>query len=643
MTGADTLPKLLVERARQTPTRVALREKERGIWRELTWAHYLEHVRLFSLGLRALGLRRGDKVAIIGDNRPRWFIAELAAQAAGAASVGLDQDATAREVRYVVDHCDARFVVVEDQEQVDKLLEVKDRLPQVRYLIYDDPRGLIRYDQPHLLGFAAVEDLGRAYQRARPEAFRAAVDEGRGDDLAVLCYTSGTTGSPKGAMLSHANLLAAVANLVAIDPIRAGDQYLSFLPCGWIAEQTLGVTGSVLTGMVVNFPEEPETVQADMREIGPSVMLAAPRIWENLASQVVVKAQAASWLKRRTFAWGMRVGQEVVDRRSGGRPLSLGLRAQHALAERLVFFPLRDQLGLGRLRRAYTGGAALGPDAFRFFRALGVNLKQAYGQTEIGGLSVVHRDDHVDAETVGKPLPHTEVRISDQGEIISRGPSLFLGYYKNPLATADSVRDGWLRSGDAGLIDERGELTVLDRLEDVMQLAGGATFPPRSIENKLKFSPYVKEAVALGRDRPYVAAILNIDMANVGRWAETHGLAYTTYADLARKPEVNELVADDVRRVNTALPAGARVRRFVLLHKELDAADDEMTRTRKVRRRVIAERYADIIGALYDPTARRVRVDSRVRYQDGRRVHIQAELPLYSVEGDAPHGLLVAA
>jgi long-chain acyl-CoA synthetase len=629
---ADTLPKLLVERARQTPDRVALREKDLGIWQQVTWAGYLDRVKNFSVGLRSLGLDRGDKVAIIGDNRPEWFMAELAAQSAGAASVGLFQDAVSREVQYIIDHADARFVVVEDQEQVDKLLEVKAQLPRVESIIHFDPKGLRHYRQPFLRSFVTVEELGRAYVREHPDAFEAAVAAGRGDDLAVLCYTSGTTGRPKGAMLSHANLLAGVKNLLAVDSVRAGDEYLSFLPCGWIVEQALGVAGSVAAGLVVNFPEEPETVQQNMREIGPQLMLAAPRIWENLVSQVVVKMQDATWLKRHVYDWGMRVGYQMVDRTVAGQSTPPWLKAQHALAERLVFFPLRDQLGLRRLRRAYTGGAALGPDTFRFFRALGVNLKQVYGQTEISGLSVVHRDHEVDWETVGKAIAETEVRVSDQGEILSRSAGLFQGYYKDPEATAEALREGWLYSGDAGLLDERGELTVLDRMRDVMVLADGKKFAPQYIENKLKFSPYVREAVVLGQDRPYVAAILNIDMANVGKWAETRGIAYTTYTDLAQKTPVYELIAEDVRRVNRDLPAVARVRRFVLLHKELDADDDEVTRTRKVRRAVVARRYADIIAALYEPGSDHVRVDTEVQYQDGRRARIQAELGLYSME-----------
>jgi long-chain acyl-CoA synthetase len=637
MTG-PTLPALLQERARRTPHQVALRAKELGIWRETSWAKYLEQVKLFSLGLRALGLERVDKVAIIGDNRPETFIAELAAQAAGAASVGLFQDAVPREIRYVVHDSDARFAVVEDQEQVDKLLEMRERLPQLAKIIYYDPKGLRHYDRGDglLLSYADVTELGRTYATAYADAFESAVAQGGGDSVAMLCYTSGATGSPKGVMLSHANLLAVVDSLLAIDPVQAGDDYVSFLPCGWIVEQVMGLATSLVTGQVLNFPEEPETVQQNIREIGPRRMMAAPRIWENLVSQVTVNMQDASWLKRQVYGWGMRVGYATLDaslRSGAGRgpqPASAWLRMQHALAERLVFFPLRDQLGLRRLRRAYTGGAALGADSFRFFRALGVNLKQVYGQTEIAGLSVVHRDTDVDPETVGTPLAGTELRISEDGEILTRSAGLFCGYYNDPAATAEALRDGWLHSRDAGRIDARGQLVVLDRLQDVMRLADGSTFAPQYIENKLKFSPYIKEAVALGQGRPFVAALLNIDMGNVGKWAELHGSGYTTYADLAQKAQVHELIAAEVRRANTALPSLANVHRFVLLHKELDADDEEVTRTRKVRRATIAERYRDIIEALYG-RADHVQVDTEFQYQDGRRARIQADLRIYSV------------
>jgi long-chain acyl-CoA synthetase len=435
-------------------------------------------------------------------------------------------------------------------------------------------------------------------------------------------------------MLTHANLLAAVRNLVRIDPIDVGDEYVSFLPCAWIVEQVFGVATALSEGLVVNFPEEPETVQQNIREIGPRMMLAAPRIWENLLSTVQVKIQDASWLKRQVYEWAMRVGYEVVDRRAAKKAIPAPLRLEHAVADALVCLPLRDHLGLAELRRAYTGGAALGPDCFRFFRAIGVNLKQVYGQTEISGLSVIHRDGDVDFETVGEPIGETEIRISDQGEITSRSPGLFRGYYKNPEATAKTLVDGWLHSGDAGVIDEKGHLVVIDRMSDVMILADGSKFSPQYIENKLKFSPYVKEAVVVGQDRPCVTALVNIDMANVGKWAENHQIAYTTYTDLAQKPQVYELVAEAVRRVNKDLPAVARIARFVLLYKELDADDEELTRTRKVRRSFVESRYSDLIRGLYSDDDR-IHVLADVQYQDGRQARIETDVRVYNLESRA--------
>jgi long-chain acyl-CoA synthetase len=634
----DTLPKLLVHQAERNGDQVAMREKELGIWRELTWADYLERVRAFSLGLRVLGLQPGDTIAIIGDNRPEWVFAEVAAQAAGAASVGLFQDAVAREVQFIVDHADARFVVVEDQEQVDKLLEMVESLPKVEKVIYYDPKGLRSYSRERLLGFPEVQELGRAYDREHPGLFEEGVAAGRGDDLAVLCYTSGTTGSPKGAMLSHANLLAAVRNLVAIDPVDLGDEYVSFLPCAWIVEQVFGVALAISEGMIVNFPEEPETVQQNIREIGPRMMLAAPRIWENLLSTVQVKMQDASRVKRTIYEWAMGIGYAVADRQVAGTAIPPWLGLRHRLADGLVFLPLRDHLGLAELRRAYTGGAALGPDCFRFFRAIGVNLKQVYGQTEISGLSVIHRDGDIDFETVGKPIGETEIRISDLGEITSRSPGLFRGYYKNPEATEKTLQDGWLRSGDAGLFDEKGHLVVIDRMADVMVLADGSKFSPQYIENKLKFSLYVKEAVIIGQDRPYVAALINIDLANVGKWAETHQVAYTTYTDLAQKPRVCELIAEAVRRVNQDLPKVARIARFVLLYKELDADDEELTRTRKVRRAFVERRYGDLIRGLYSDDDV-IHVAADIQYQDGRQARIRTDITVCRVEDQAEREL----
>lgn len=626
--AADTLPKRLMAMAeRYGDGKVALREKDHGVWQEVTWAGYLAHVRDFSQGLMALGFRRGETVAIVGDNRPEWVYAELAAQAAGGISVGIFQDSLAKEVAYVVDHCDATVVVVEDQEQADKILEIRDQIPKVRRLIYYDPKGLRNYRDDWLMYFADVEELGRAWGREHSGAFVAAVAAGQGGDPAIICYTSGTTGLPKGAVIRHSNMLAMGDRIQQVDPMAATDQFLSFLPLAWIGEQMTALAMHLAIGFTVNFPEEPDTVQENLREIGPHVMFSPPRIWEDLVTRVQVKMQDSSALKRRLFRWFMPVGYRVADARYNKQPISRRDRWLYALGEFLLFSAIKDHLGLQRLRRAYTGGAALGPDVFRFYHALGVNLKQIYGQTEILGIAVLHRDGDIRFHTVGAPLPGGELQIAQSGEILLRSPAVFLGYYKNPAATADALDDGgWLHTGDAGYLDEEsGQLVVIDRARDVMRLADGSIFSPQFVENKLKFSPHIKEAVCVGQDRPHVAAMINIDLQSVGKWAENRAIPYTTYQDLSQKPPVLELIRGEVEQVNRTLPAAARIRRFVILHKELDADDEELTRTRKLRRGFINEKYRAVIDALYAEQAE-IPVQGRVRYRDGREAILETVL-----------------
>ncbi len=627
----DTLPKLLVANARKFGDKVALREKEFGIWQTLTWEEFLQRVRNFSLGLISLGLQPEDKIAIIGDNRPEWVIAELAAQAAGAISMGIYQDSIADEVQYLVDFCDARFVIAEDQEQVDKLLEVWERLPKVEKIIYYDPRGLRNYTEPFLLYFPEVEEMGERYGRQHPGLFMRNVENTRPEHIAIFSTTSGTTGKPKIAMLTHNNLISMGRNLMKVDPMSPDDEYLSFLPLAWIGEQMMTISCGLTVGFTINFPEEPETVRENLREIGPHVMFSPPRIWENLVSEVQVKIEDATWLKRKIYDWAMPIGYQVADLRFAKKEIPRGLRWKYKLADWLVFTPIKDKMGLRRMKRCYTGGAALGPDVFRFFHALGVNLKQIYGQTEISGISVLHRDGDIKFQTVGLPLPETEVRIADNGEILSRSPAVFVGYYKNPEATAETLKDGWLHSGDAGYFDEDGHLIVIDRAKDVMTLHDGTKFSPQFIENKLKFSPYIREAVVFGGDWPFVTAMINIDYENVGKWAEKHQIPYTTYTDLSQKPEVYRLIREHVERANQDLPPAARIRRFLLLHKELHADDAELTRTRKVRRRFIAERYADLISALYSDNDT-VQVETTITYQDGRTATIRTNLHIESLD-----------
>ncbi len=622
---AETFPQLLIERASQFGGREALREKDYGIWQATNWDDYLAHVRHFAQGLKALGLTAADTVAIIGDNRPEWIYSELAAQVVGAKSVGIYQDAVVKEMTYIVSHAQVKFIVVEDQEQVDKILEMWDQLVGVEKVIYYDPKGLRNYTEEFLIFFGDVEQLGIEFGQANPDWFESAVAQGKADDVAILATTSGTTGNPKLAMITHRNLISMGRNLMEIDPLEPSDRFVSFLPMAWIGEQMMSFACSLQNGFTLHFPEKPDTALANLREIGPHSMFSPPRIWENLVSQVMVKMEDSSRLKKAIYDWGMKVGQEMADLRFRKEEPKLSDKVKNFIAEWLVYKSIKDHLGLRHLKRAYTGGAALGPDVFRFFHALGVNLKQIYGQTEASGISVLHRDGDVKFQTVGTPVTGTEVRIAENGEIQLKSDSIFPGYFNDPDETAATLHDGWLHSGDAGYFDEDGHLIVIDRAKDVMTLHDGTKFSPQFIENKLKFSPYVKEAVVFGGDWPFVSAMINIDMENTGKWAENQQLAYTTYTDLAQKPEVYQLVRKQVATANADLPETARIQRFLLLHKELDADDAELTRTRKVRRTYVAQRYDDIISALYSQNDY-LDVETVITYQDGRTALLQTRL-----------------
>ena len=627
-----TLPALLANHAASRPGDVALREKEFGIWQEITWAEYLARVRSFSLGLTELGVEEGDRVAIIGDNRPEWVIAELASQTAGILPLGLYQDGIADELARMLETAEARVIVAEDQEQVDKVLEVRERLPRLEYIVYYEPRGMPGYQAPGLISFDEVEALGDRLHGRSPEEFDRRLAAVQPGDIALLCTTSGTTSVPKLAMLSHENLLAMASQLESVDAMHADDEFVSFLPLAWIGEQMVAVASGLLAGFTVNFPEETATARKDTREIGPAFLMSPPRIWENMVSDVQVMAEDTTRLKRWIYRWSMKQGVASAEARVQGWRVGFARRVGHRLADWMVFRPVRDQLGLARVRRAYTGGAALGPDVFRFYHAIGVNLKQLYGQTEVSGISAVHRDDDIRFQTVGVPLPRTEIRISELGEILCRSPAVFQGYFKNPAATAETLEDGWLHSGDAGYFDEGGHLVVIDRLADVMKLADGSNFSPQFVENKLKFSPYIGEAVVFGGSgAPFVTAMIAIDMENAGQWAERRRIPYTTFTDLARRAEVYDLVREQVAAVNEELPPAARIHRYLLLHKELHADDAELTRTRKVRRRHIAGRFADIIGALQGD-GDSVAVATEITYQDGRTAAVEHELRIETMD-----------
>lgn len=640
-THDTTLPQLLMHNARRFGDKVALREKDFGIWQTITWRQFADHVRAFAMGLYALGVRRGDTVAIIGDNRPEWLYAEFAAQAIGAMSIGVYQDSVAKEVCDVVSAAEARVIVVEDQEQVDKIIELWPQLTGVLKVIYYESKGMRKYQQPYLASFPDIEELGRAYNAQRPGLFESELAAGRPDDVAILSTTSGTTGRPKLAMLTHRNLISQGASLLSVDPLGPDDEFVSFLPLAWVGEQMITVAAGMQCGFTINFPESAHTVQENIREIGPHVMFSPPRIWENMLSQIQVKIQDTTPLKRAVFEWAMKQGYAMADTRFSGQRPSFWLRLRYGLARLLLFEMLKDHLGLRFVKRAYTGGAALGPDVFRFYHAIGVNLKQVYGQTESAGLSVIHRDGQIKFQTVGTPLPDTHIRIADNGEILVKSPAVFVGYYNNPEGTAETLRDGWLHSGDAGYFDEDGHLIVIDRAKDVMILHDGTKFSPQFIENKLKFSPYIKEAVVFGGDWPFVTAMINIDFANVGKWAENSQISYTTYTDLAQKPQIYALIRKDVERANADLPPAARIRRFLLLHKELDADDGELTRTRKVRRRLIAQRYQEIVDALYSDRDE-FEIETTITYQDGRTALIKTRLRIEELGGVATPALTPA-
>lgn len=650
-----TLPQLL--RAWATGDyrhRPALRHKEFGIWNEISWEQYYNYVCRTARGLHALGLRRGETVAVIADNIPEWYYTELAVQAVGGIVVGIYQSSVAREVAFGVNATDAVYVVAEDQEQVDKLIEVRDSIPNVRKVIYEDPRGMRRYrEDPWFISFEELLQLGDAPVKsggasgAGPDEgggfdVERAIDDGRPDDTALMCFSSGTTDQPKPVVLSHKNMTFMGYNFATVERFQPTDDYLSFLPLAWMGEQMMAVATGLVAGFTVNCPEEVETIDEDLREIGPHLMFSPPRVWEAYMRNIRVKIEDSTWLKRFTFHHGLRVGLAAADLELAGHPVPFGLRTMRRLFHFILFRLLQDRFGFLRLRKAYTAGAALGPDVFRFFHALGVNLKQGYGQTETAGIFCFHRDDDIKFETVGPTVPGVELRISEQGEVLVRSEGVCQGYYKLPDATNAALDDGWLHSGDAGYIDDDGHLVIIDRLSDVMRTQHGEVFSPQFIENKLKFSHYINEAVVFGDGLPYIAALINIDPRTVGKWAEDRRLSYTTYMDLSQKPEVARLIKDEVARVNASLKPEHRIMRFALLYKLLDADDDELTRTGKVRRTFIAERYHDLFDALYDGRTS-ITASTTFHYQDGRVAEVKLSVDIHSMdEGLVTDGLRVA-
>jgi long-chain acyl-CoA synthetase len=614
----DTLPKLLSHNAAKHGAEIALREKQFGIWRSLSWSDYHERTRAMALGLRHLGLGAGDVVGLIGDNRPEWVMGEIAAHAAGARSLGIYRDALDDEVAYLLEFAGARLVFAEDEEQVDKLLNISDRVPTLEHIVYADPRGMRKYSDPRLMPLETLVKAGLDLGLREPRLYQEMVAATRGEEVAILCTTSGTTARPKLAMLTGGALIRHCRAYLKADPKGPADEYVSVLPLPWIMEQIYVLGWGLISRMKVNFVEEPETTMADFREIGPTFVLFAPRVWEALAAEVRAKVMDASPFKRRMFDVGLKMGMEAVAK-----------GARSGAADLLLFRALRDRLGFTNLTSAATGGAALGPDTFRFFQAMGVPLRQLYGQTELLGAYTLHRPGDVDFDSVGVVFDETvELRIDKPdangvGEIVTRHPNMFSGYLNG--AENPDLREGWLYTGDAGYIGKTGHLVVIDRIKDIAETARGDRFSPQYIENKLKFSPYVAEAVVLGAGRSHLAAMICIRFPIVSKWAERNRIAFTTYSDLAAKPQVLELLRAEVEKVNATLPPAQQLRDFVLLYKELDADDEELTRTRKVRRGVIAQKYGDIIDAIYrgDPA---IPVDTTIAFQDGTKQRIRTTL-----------------
>lgn len=616
--------------------KVALRQKEYGIWREYSWQDSYVQVRDFALGLLELGMARGEHVSTIGDNDKQYLWGYLGIHAVGGAVVGLYTDANAQEAAYIIDNSDSTYVLAQDQEQVDKMLEIREQVPQVRRVIYWDESGLWEYDDPWLISFEEVQSMGKALFAKEPTRFEDEVTLGKGDDTALICYTSGTTGLPKGAMLSHYNMLQASIDAQEIDPRFDTDNHVSFLPMGWIAEHILGVASHCNYGIILNFPEEPETVQQNVREIAPESIVYSAGLWDNIVSLVQVRMLDATWLNRTLYKLFMPIGNRAADKKLRGESLGFSLGALYWLGDLLAFGPLRDQLGMTNVRTALTGGAALSPDVIRFFHGIGVNLKQVYGMTEIATAGATHYTGDIKFASVGKAMPSTDIRIEESGEILFSTPCLFKGYYKNPEKTAEDLHvdpngKNWFKTGDAGYIDEDGHLIYLDRVKDMIELSNGERFSPQFIEGRLKFSPYIKDVMAVGdTTRDAVGALVIMEFDNISHWAEKQGIGFTTFADLSQKKPVRDLVQSVMQEVNESLPVHGRVKSFVLMPKEFDADEAEMTRSRKLKRQVLADKYADIISALYN-AADKITFRSEVKYQDGSTGQLENELNIVRV------------
>ncbi|MEE9314974.1 MAG: AMP-binding protein [Rhizobiaceae bacterium] len=644
----DTFPKYLLRNAKVFSARPAMRHKDFGIWQTWTWAEMFEEIRSFSLGLKEIGLKKGDKVAVVGSNRPRLYWTFAAVQALAGVPIPVYSDSVAEEMVYVLQHAEVRFAVAQDQEQVDKLLSIKDQLPKLEYIIYDWERGLGDYEEPFLYSVIDLQSRGRAALATGEANWLAGIEATKGKDLSVMLYTSGTTGKPKGVMLSYDNLVISSRNANTFDNFDEHDEIIAYLPLAWVGDHIFSYGQSMTAGYCVCCPESPETVTDNRREIAPTYFFAPPRVFEGLLTDITVRMEDASPLKQKMFKYYLEVANKVGERILNGESVSFIERINYKLGEFLVYGPLKNRLGMTRMKVGYTAGEAIGPEIFRFYRALGMNLKQLYGQTEASVYITAQPDGEISADTVGTPSIDVEIDIADNGEVMYRSPGVFMGYYKNKKATQETkTKDGWVHTGDAGFIDADGHLRIIDRAKDVGKLTNGSMFPPKYIENKLKFFPNIKEAVAIGDGRDYTAVMLNIDLQPVANWAERNNIAYGSYQELANHPLVYDMMSEHVDQVNKDLAAeervaGAQISRFLVLHKELDADDGELTRTQKVRRSFINERYAPLIEALYDGSEEKY-VETEVVFEDGRKGSISATVKIRDAVTHAPSSMKEAA
>ena len=642
----DTFPKLLLRNAKIFADRPAMREKDLGIWQSWTWADVLEEVRSFSVGLSKLGLKKGDRVAIVGDNRPRLYWAMCAVQALGGIPLPVYQDSVAQEMGFVLEHAGVVAAVVEDQEQVDKMLEIGESYKGIKTVVYDDPRGLSKYNVKGLHSFESVQDDGRQALKEESVArdWLAKVEQGSGEDTAIILYTSGTTGKPKGVVMTMASMVWVCDAANKFDNLTEKETVIAYLPMAWVGDHVFSYGQSYLAGYCVCCPESPETVVADRREIGTTYAFAPPRIYENIITQTMVNMEDAGNLKKKMFHYFLGVAKETGEKILDGEKVGLKNRLLYSLGELMVYGPLKNRFGLSKVRVGYTAGEAIGPEIFKFYRSLGINLKQLYGQTEAGVYITNQPDAEIYADTVGKPLDGIEVKIADSGEVMFRSPGVFKEYYKNPKATKDTkTKDGWVHSGDAGLFDEHGHLKIIDRAKDVGKMKDGTMFPPKYIENKLKFFPNIKEAVAFGDKRDYVTCFINIDLVAVGSWAERNNVSYASYQELAANPDVYNMIEQNVDAVNKELAseelvAGAQIKRFLILHKELDPDDGEITRTAKVRRSTINERYDVLIKALFDPEITHQHIKTEMTFEDGRKGIVEGNVEIRDMKIYPPRG-----